>query len=114
MCLTGPVVCLCSLLVVVSRYLTVSPNEEQLICSLENGQVYTLLLSNNEIMKADEMNFDVLGTNNHQGPVTGVWCDTHTHTHMCTGFCPSLPAVNTHTRRILDMYPKSDKCICAH
>lgn len=23
-------------------------------------------------MKADEMNFDVLGTNNHQGPITGV------------------------------------------
>jgi hypothetical protein len=33
--------------------------------------VYSLLLSNNEIMKADEMNFDVLGSNNHQGPVTG-------------------------------------------
>lgn len=35
------------------------------------SQVYSLLLSNSEIMKADEMNFDVLGTNNHQGPVTG-------------------------------------------
>ena len=48
------------------RYLAVSPNEEHLACSLENNQLYTLLLSNNEIMKADEMNFDVLGTNNHQ------------------------------------------------
>ncbi len=36
------------------------------MCSLENNQLYTLLLSNQEIMKSDEMNFDVLGTNNHQ------------------------------------------------
>jgi WD40 repeat protein len=50
----------------------VSPNEEHLICSLENNQIYSLLLSNSEIMKADEMNFDVLGTNNHQGPITGM------------------------------------------
>lgn len=35
------------------------------------AQVYTLMISNSEIMKADEMNFDVLGTNNHQGPITG-------------------------------------------
>lgn len=29
------------------------------MCSLENHQVYTLLLSNQEIMKQDEMNFEV-------------------------------------------------------
>jgi hypothetical protein len=34
--------------------------------------VFTLLLSNSEIMKQDEMNFDVLGTSNHTGPITGV------------------------------------------
>ncbi|KAL6752180.1 WD repeat domain 65-like protein [Haematococcus lacustris] len=54
------------------RYMAISPNEEHLVCSLENGQAYTLLLSNSEIMKADEMNFDVMGTSNHQGPVTGM------------------------------------------
>ncbi|GFH16945.1 uncharacterized protein HaLaN_13468, partial [Haematococcus lacustris] len=43
------------------KYMAISPNEEHLVCSLENGQ----------IMKADEMNFDVMGTSNHQGPVTG-------------------------------------------
>ena len=31
-----------------------------------------MLLSNSEIMKSDEMNFDILGTNNHQGPITGL------------------------------------------
>mmetsp|Transcript_22834 Transcript_22834/g.63112 ORF Transcript_22834/g.63112 Transcript_22834/m.63112 type:complete len:1547 (+) Transcript_22834:150-4790(+) len=54
------------------KHVAISPSEEHLTCSLENGQVYSLLLSNSEIMKADEMNFDVLGTNNHQGPVTGM------------------------------------------
>ncbi len=39
--------------------LAISPNEEHLVCSLENHQVYTLLLSNQEIMKQDEMNFEV-------------------------------------------------------
>lgn len=34
--------------------------------------MYTLLLSNQEIMKADEMNFDVLGTPNHVGAITGL------------------------------------------
>ena len=56
----------------VLRYLAVSPNEEHLLCSLENNQLYTLLLSNSEIMKPDEMNFDVMGTHNHQGPITGM------------------------------------------
>lgn len=54
------------------RYLAISPNEEHLVCSLDNNQLYSLLLSNSEIMKVDEMNFDVLGTPNHQGPVTGM------------------------------------------
>lgn len=54
------------------KYLAISPNEEHLICSLENNQLYSLLLSNSEIMKQDEMNFDVLGTNTHQGPITGM------------------------------------------
>jgi WD40 repeat protein len=52
--------------------MAISPSEETLICSLENNQVYSLLLSNSEIMKLDDMNFDVLGTHNHQGPITGM------------------------------------------
>ena len=54
------------------KHLAVSPNEEHLVCSLDNNQIYTLLLSNSEIMKQDEMNFDILGTSNHQGPITGM------------------------------------------
>ncbi|KAG1658747.1 hypothetical protein FOA52_000860 [Chlamydomonas sp. UWO 241] len=54
------------------KYLAISPSEEYLLCSLENNQIYSLLLSNQEIMKADEMNFDIMGTANHQGPITGM------------------------------------------
>lgn len=50
-----------------------SPNEEHLLCSLENNQIFSLLLSNQEIMKADEMNFDVMGTPNHQVRVRDAW-----------------------------------------
>jgi len=50
-------------------------------------QVYTLLLSNSEIMKPDEMNFDVLGTNNHQGPVTGVWVYAWVCVCVCMCVC---------------------------
>eukprot|EP00198_Chlamydomonas_reinhardtii_P011942 XP_001701279.1 flagellar associated protein [Chlamydomonas reinhardtii] len=52
--------------------LAISPNEEHLVASLENNQAFTLLLSNQEIMKQDEMNFEVLGTPNHAGPITGL------------------------------------------
>lgn len=54
------------------RHLAISPNDEHLICSLENYQVYSLPLSNSEIMKTDEMNFEVLGTNNHWAGITGM------------------------------------------
>lgn len=54
------------------RHLAISPNDEHLICSLENYQVYSLPLSNSEIMKTDEMNFEVLGTNNHWAAITGM------------------------------------------
>ncbi|GLC59167.1 hypothetical protein PLESTB_001455600 [Pleodorina starrii] len=52
--------------------LAISPNEEHLVASLENNQAYSLMLSNQEIMKQDEMNFEILGTPNHAGPVTGL------------------------------------------
>lgn len=42
------------------KNLAVSPSEEQLVCTLANSQVYVLTLSNTDILKADEMNFELL------------------------------------------------------
>eukprot|EP00741_Cyanophora_paradoxa_P020094 tig00021234_g19395.t1 len=54
------------------KNLAVSPSEESLLCSLENNQTFVLTLSNTDILKADEMNFDLLSQSFHSGPVTGV------------------------------------------
>ena len=40
--------------------LAVSPSEEQLVCTLANSQAYVFTLSNTDILKADEMNFELL------------------------------------------------------
>jgi cilia- and flagella-associated protein 57 len=42
------------------KNLAVSPSEEQLICTLANCQAYVLPLSNTDILKSDEMNFELL------------------------------------------------------
>lgn len=54
------------------KSLAVSPSEEQLVCSLANSQVYVLTLSNAEILKADEMNFELLSQSFHGQSVTGL------------------------------------------
>jgi dipeptidyl aminopeptidase/acylaminoacyl peptidase len=42
------------------RHLAVSPAEEQLVCTLANAQAYVLPLSNTDILKSEEMNFELL------------------------------------------------------
>ena len=50
----------------------VSPSEEQLVCTLANSQVYVFTLSNTDILRADEMNFELLSQAFHAGVVTGL------------------------------------------
>lgn len=51
-------VCLC-------RSLAISITEEQLALSLAGGPAFTLALNNQELMKTDEMNFELLGPGVH-------------------------------------------------
>lgn len=54
------------------RSLAISPNEEHLACSLDNGAAYTLPISNQELLKVEDMNFEVLGGSYHSAPITGL------------------------------------------
>ena len=54
------------------KNLAVSPSEEQLVCTLANNQVYVLTLSNTDILKTDEMNFELLSQAFHSHAVTGL------------------------------------------
>lgn len=57
------------------RSLTISSNEEQLALSLAGGPAFTLALNNQELMKADDMNFELLGPGVHTAGVhTSVVC----------------------------------------
>jgi hypothetical protein len=47
------------------RGLAISSNEEQLALSLLGGPAFTLALNNQELMKMDEMNFELLGPGVH-------------------------------------------------
>jgi len=49
----------------VCRSLAISSNEEQLVLSLAGGPAFTLALNNQELMKADDMNFELLGPGMH-------------------------------------------------
>lgn len=49
--------------------LSISPSEDNLACTLSNNQMYTLGLSNTDILKPEEMNFELLSTSFH-GPGT--------------------------------------------
>lgn len=53
--------CLCS----AYRSIAISSNEEQLALSLAGGPAFTLALNNQELMKADDMNFELLGPGVH-------------------------------------------------
>lgn len=52
--------------------LAVSPSEETLLCGLATQQLYTLPLSNLDILKPDEMNFEPFTQPFHAGQVTGL------------------------------------------
>lgn len=52
--------------------LATSPSEEQLVCSLENAQIFVLPLSNVEILKEEEMNFELLTHSFHGRAITGL------------------------------------------
>jgi len=54
------------------KHLAVSPSEEQLVCTLANSQVYVFTLSNTDILRADEMNFELLSQAFHSSIVTGL------------------------------------------
>eukprot|EP00878_Enallax_costatus_P025349 GHUV01027119.1.p1 GENE.GHUV01027119.1~~GHUV01027119.1.p1 ORF type:complete len:499 (+),score=150.84 GHUV01027119.1:978-2474(+) len=54
------------------RSLAISITEEQLALSLVGGPAFTLALNNQELMKTDEMNFELLGPGVHTAGVTGL------------------------------------------
>ncbi|WIA38592.1 hypothetical protein OEZ86_001902 [Tetradesmus obliquus] len=54
------------------RGLAISSSEEQLALSLLGGPAFTLALNNQELMKTDEMNFELLGPGVHTAAVTGL------------------------------------------
>eukprot|EP00882_Tetradesmus_deserticola_P027471 GHRQ01030421.1.p1 GENE.GHRQ01030421.1~~GHRQ01030421.1.p1 ORF type:complete len:115 (+),score=32.29 GHRQ01030421.1:204-548(+) len=53
------------LLLMLRRGLAISSSEEQLALSLLGGPAFTLALNNQELMKPDEMNFELLGPGVH-------------------------------------------------
>ena len=54
------------------KNLTVSATEETLLCSMEDNQIFSLALSNIEIMKAEEMNFTHMAQDFHIESITGL------------------------------------------
>jgi hypothetical protein len=67
-----------SLLLMLCRGLAISGSEEQLALSLLGGPAFTLALNNQELMKTDEMNFELLGPGVHTAGVesTATLCQT--------------------------------------
>ena len=53
------------------KNLAISPSEETLICTLETNQMFVLGLSNSDILKPEEMNFELLAQAFHSHSVTG-------------------------------------------
>lgn len=81
------------------KNLALSGNEETLLCSLEDNQVFSLAMNNVEIMKADEMNFVHMAQDFHIEGVTGI--DT----------CVRKPLVaSCSTDRTVRLWNYSDKC----
>eukprot|EP00854_Cymbomonas_tetramitiformis_P012413 gene12413-14666_t len=56
------------------KSLAISPSEEMLLCTLESNQIFLLGLSNSDILKSEEMNFELLSQSFHSQGVTGVDC----------------------------------------
>ncbi|KAI9207648.1 WD40-repeat-containing domain protein, partial [Polychytrium aggregatum] len=51
--------------------LAISPSEDNIICTLENSQIYTLMVTSSE-MKGDEAKFNLLAQPFHHGPIIGM------------------------------------------
>lgn len=54
------------------RCMALSPSEESLICTLDDNQMYVLDMANADILKAEEMNFELLSVGFHSKDITGV------------------------------------------
>jgi WD40 repeat protein len=53
------------------KNIAISPSEDNVICTLENNQAYVLGLSNTDILKSEEMNFEPLSFPFHHLNITG-------------------------------------------
>ena len=54
------------------RSITLSPSEEMLVCALENNQMYVVDLADCDILKEEEMVFELLSNPFHSKAVTGI------------------------------------------
>lgn len=54
------------------KNLGLSPNEDTLLCSTDGNQIYVMALANQELMKAEEVNFELLASPFHAAAVTGL------------------------------------------
>jgi hypothetical protein len=54
------------------KAIAISPSEDNIICTLENNQSYVLGLSNTDILKQDEMNFEPLALPTHHLTISGL------------------------------------------
>ena len=52
--------------------LAISPSEETLLCTLESAQIFALGLSNSDILKTEDMNFELMSNAFHSTGITGV------------------------------------------
>ena len=54
------------------RSITLSPSEEKLVCAMENNQMYVVDLADCDILKEEEMVFELLSNPFHSKAVTGI------------------------------------------
>ncbi|GAQ89010.1 hypothetical protein KFL_004790040 [Klebsormidium nitens] len=54
------------------RSLALSPNEETLVCALENNQIFVLALTSTEMLKTEDMKIDLLSQSFHSEGITGL------------------------------------------
>eukprot|EP00736_Rhodelphis_marinus_P001057 Rmarinus@m.11291 len=52
--------------------MAMSPSEEQLLCALENNQLFSFSISNLDILKSEDMNFEPLAQSFHTSQITGL------------------------------------------
>ncbi|RZF41535.1 hypothetical protein LSTR_LSTR000249 [Laodelphax striatellus] len=52
--------------------LSISPNEEKLLCTTKRMQIYYVQLWGQDIAQCQEINFELIGEGLHHGPITGV------------------------------------------